>query len=89
MTREDRVVRAIAEELARWILSSVLGACTSFWAMLLLVLFSSGLLEQSARGIVRVFLLSSVLGSLFWYLVLVRRLRRDAGDSASGSSGVR
>jgi len=80
MTRADRVAWMLGKELARWIVSSVLGLCVTFWSTLLLVLISPDLLEIPVRNFVRFFFFSTSLATVFCYLVFARRFPRNADE---------
>lgn len=76
MSPPNRVLlRIVSEELARWIVSYAVGICITFWAMLLSLVVSPGILQSSLKSVVKIFFLSALLASLPSYLIFFTRGR--------------
>jgi hypothetical protein len=76
MTRSDNVIRVLSEEIARWVVSGVVGGCIAVWSTVLTIFVSPTILDLSARGFLRFYFYSAGFASILFYLVFARRFGR-------------
>ena len=76
MTRSETVIRALSEEIARWVISSIVGSCIAIWSTALTILVSPGILDLPARGFLRFYCSSAGIASVLFYLFFRRKFTR-------------
>lgn len=67
MTPSERTHLRISLEIARWVVSSVIGLCGAFWVMVVSVIISPATLDAPFRHMLSLFALWSTLFALVWY----------------------
>ena len=69
------ILYIVTKEIARWIVSCIIGISITIWATILAVVLSPSILQDSLKSVGVVFLFSSFLTSLSSYLVFFTRGR--------------
>lgn len=72
MTPAERIQLRISIELARWVVSSVIGLCCVFWSVVIAWIVSPEILHAPFKSILTVLALEATLVALLWYAIVAQ-----------------